>query len=63
LATDEARAGRRNRASQSGPAAEPWTEQLKAEGDLRLARYSNPNDELIALGERASHSRWPLDNP
>ena len=44
------------------PHREPWQEPLERDGELTLARSNDPNDELIALGARASQSRWPIDN-
>ncbi|MCW3835927.1 hypothetical protein ACFQ1E_07740 [Sphingomonas canadensis] len=42
---------------------QPWQEPAGEAGAERgLARSSSPNDELIALGDRARHGRWPLDN-
>lgn len=44
------------------PHQEPWQEPLERDGQLVLARSNDPNEELIALGARASQSRWPIDN-
>jgi hypothetical protein len=44
------------------PHQEPWQEPLERDGQLTLARSNDPNEELIALGARASQSRWPIDN-
>lgn len=46
----------------SEPCREPWQEPLESEGGLVLARVSEPNEELLALGARARQSRWPIDN-
>ncbi|RHW18141.1 hypothetical protein D1610_06555 [Sphingomonas gilva] len=35
-----------------------WEEGLGADGGRRHA----PNDDLIGLGEKSRHGRWPLDN-
>jgi hypothetical protein len=44
------------------PHREPWQEPLERDGQLTLARSNDPNEELTALGARASQSRWPIDN-
>jgi hypothetical protein len=44
------------------PHQQPWQEPLETRDGLELARSSSPNDELIALGAKGTHSRWPLDN-
>jgi hypothetical protein len=45
------------------PAREqPWQERIEDESGLTLARDHAPNDDLIGLGDRARHSRWPIDN-
>jgi len=41
------------------PHQEPWPEPLERDGALTLARSNDPNEELIALGARATQSRWP----
>ncbi|MFL9841647.1 hypothetical protein ABS767_11790 [Sphingomonas sp. ST-64] len=44
------------------PVRTPW-EENEARGDgLATTRRDDPNEALIALGDRARHSRWPLDN-
>lgn len=43
--------------------AEPWQEPLSTDKGLSLGRQSNINDDLIDLGNRASQTRWPIDNP
>jgi hypothetical protein len=49
-------------AARHEPHQEPWQESLGGDGQLTLARSNDPNEELIALGARASQSRWPIDN-
>jgi len=49
-------------AAPSEPHQDAWQEPLQRDGDLTLARSNNPNEELIALGARATQSRWPIDN-
>jgi hypothetical protein len=49
-------------AARPEPHREPWQEPLERDGQLILARSNDPNDALIALGARASQSRWPIDN-
>lgn len=45
-----------------GTRSTAW-EETEAGGDgLGATRRSDPNDDLIALGDRGRHSRWPLDN-
>ena len=48
--------------ARSAPRQEPWQEPLQTDGGLTLARSSDPNEELIALGARARQTRWPIDN-
>lgn len=49
-------------AAPSKPHQDPWHEPLERDGNLTLARANHPNEELIALGARATQPRWPLDN-
>jgi hypothetical protein len=39
-----------------------WEEALEGDGSVTLARVHHPNDDLIALGEKGRHARWPLNN-
>lgn len=45
------------------PAQTPWEAPTEREGGLTITRPNNPNEELIALGDRGRHARWPIDNP
>ncbi|WP_447725352.1 hypothetical protein [Sphingomonas koreensis] len=45
-----------------GTRAAAWEETADAADGLGATRKSNPNDDLIELGDRGRHSRWPLDN-
>lgn len=49
-------------ARETEPHREPWAEPLTTRDGVTLERESSPNDELIALGDRANHARWPLTN-
>lgn len=40
-----------------------WEEVLEADRALKLGKAHSPNDDLIALGDRANHAHWPLNNP
>ena len=40
-----------------------WEEVLEAGHALKLGKAHSPNDDLIALGDRANHAHWPLNNP
>ena len=51
------------REAQTHPGEQPWEEKVDEQHGLNLVRTSKPNDDLIGLGEKARHSRWPLDNP
>lgn len=39
-----------------------WQETLDTRQGLNLVHTHEPNEDLIALGDRASHSHWPLNN-
>lgn len=39
-----------------------WEETVEAGDGLGATRRDSTNDELIELGDRGRHSRWPLDN-
>jgi hypothetical protein len=39
-----------------------WEESDTRDGGLAVTRRGAPNEELIALGDRARHGRWPIDN-
>lgn len=39
-----------------------WEESDPRADGLATTRRHDPNDALIALGDRARHSRWPLSN-
>ncbi|QNA84926.1 hypothetical protein G4G27_13665 [Sphingomonas sp. So64.6b] len=41
---------------------EPWQEPIRSADGVSLSRANSPNDDLIALGAKATRSRWPLDN-
>lgn len=51
-----------NAGREEAPSEQPWEEPLETRDGLVLQRTSNPNDELIALGERARQSRWAINN-
>ena len=40
-----------------------WQESVPARDGLSVTRASQSNDELIALGDRARHSNWPINEP
>ena len=40
-----------------------WEEMVAAEDGLTIIRVNRPNGELIALGDRARHSNWPINRP
>ena len=42
--------------------AQPWEEVRESDNALKLGKTHNPNDDLIALGDRANHPHWPLSN-
>ena len=44
------------------PPAVPWRDTVRDADGLSRDRPHDPNDELIALGDKAAHARWPLDN-
>jgi hypothetical protein len=44
------------------PPQPAWEEALEREGGITLARAHHPNDDLIGLGDKARHARWPLTN-
>lgn len=44
------------------PPATPWRDTVQDRNGLSLDRAHAPNDELIALGDKAAHARWPIDN-
>lgn len=44
------------------PPAVPWRDTVRDANGLSLDRPHEPNDELIALGDKGAHARWPLDN-
>jgi hypothetical protein len=44
------------------PSQQPWAEALRSDDGLTLARMSDPNDSLIALGDKAKHATWPISN-
>lgn len=46
----------------AGTRSTAWEETVEGEGGHGATRRSDPNDELIELGDRGRHSRWPLDN-
>ncbi|MES2054445.1 MAG: hypothetical protein V4564_00780 [Pseudomonadota bacterium] len=48
----------------SGPVTHQpsWQEPIRSENGLDLGRANSPNDDLIGLGDKATQSRWPLDN-
>jgi len=50
-------------AREQEPQQQPWEEATHGTEGLNVGRRSNPNDELIALGEHARQSRWPINNP
>jgi hypothetical protein len=56
---DRAYQGSRERA---GTRATAWEETGEAGEGLGVTRRNDPNDDLIDLGDRGRHSRWPLDN-
>ncbi|WP_439538632.1 hypothetical protein [Sphingomonas sp.] len=39
-----------------------WEESAPRPDGLATTRRHDPNEELIDLGDRARHSRWPLSN-
>lgn len=44
------------------PRQQPWEEPVETSHGVNLARRSSPNEELIGLGDKARHGRWPIDN-
>jgi hypothetical protein len=52
-----------SRSRELEPHQQPWEERLESHDGFGRARVSNPNDELLSIGEKARQSRWPLDNP
>jgi len=40
-----------------------WQETVDTRDGLTIARDQQPNEELIKLGDRATHSRWPISDP
>jgi len=49
-------------AAETPPHEQPWEEALESDHALKLVKAHSPNDDLIALGDRANHARWPLSN-
>lgn len=42
--------------------AQAWENVIEREAGLNLVRPNKPSEELIDMGDKARHSRWPLDN-
>lgn len=42
---------------------EAWEDVTERDRGLHLVRPNKPSEELIDMGDKARHSRWPLDNP
>ena len=42
--------------------AQAWEEVIERENGLNFVRSNTPSEELIDMGDKARHSRWPLDN-
>ncbi len=40
-----------------------WQETIDTRDGLRIVRDQQTNEELIKLGDRASHSHWPISDP
>lgn len=55
------RAYRQSRERAPGHAT-PWEETSEAGDGVGITRKSDANDDLIELGDRGRHSRWPLTN-
>ncbi|TAK07685.1 MAG: hypothetical protein EPO38_12410 [Rhizorhabdus sp.] len=49
------------RASKTAPPPPDWEESVATHDGLNVVRVNQPNDELIALGDRARHSNWPIN--
>ncbi|KRB82753.1 hypothetical protein ASE00_12050 [Sphingomonas sp. Root710] len=43
--------------------AEAWEDVTERDRGLNLVRRNKPSAELIEMGDKARHARWPLDNP
>lgn len=39
-----------------------WQETVETRDGLNLVHSHDPNEDLIALGDRARHAHWPLSN-
>lgn len=50
------------RGQEKDAAVAGWEESDARDADVRVTRRGDVNEELIALGDRARHSRWPLTN-
>ena len=48
---------------QQQPHVDGWQEGVAARDGLTASHVNEPNEELIALGDRARHSNWPISNP
>lgn len=44
------------------PHEEHWEEGFGADQGVNRGRKHAPNEDLIGLGEKSRHGRWPLDN-
>lgn len=47
---------------QTAPQSSAWEETSGTAEGVGLTRRSDLNEDLIELGDRGRHSRWPLDN-
>lgn len=49
-------------ASKAPPPSADWEETVATHDGVNAVRVNQPNAELIALGDKARHSNWPISN-